>query len=71
MILLSGLMSDSNMTPEMKAYLLDQEMLRAHAYLINIPMRYEFEKAFYTERAAGEVSVTRLRELMNEAQSKL
>jgi len=39
-----------------KAYLLDQEMLRAHAYLINIPMRYEFEKAFYTERAAGEVS---------------
>jgi oligoendopeptidase F len=34
-------------------------------------MRYEFEKAFYTERAAGEVSVTRLRELMNEAQSKL
>jgi oligoendopeptidase F len=71
MILLSGLMSDPNMTPETKAYLLDQEMLRAHAYLINIPMRYEFEKAFYTERAAGEVSVTRLRELMSEAQCKL
>jgi oligoendopeptidase F len=71
MILLSGLMSDPNMTPETKAYLLDQEMLRAHAYLINIPMRYEFEKAFYTERAAGEVSVTRLRELMSEAQYKL
>jgi len=71
MILLSGLMSDPAMTPGMKAYLLDQEMLRAHAYLINIPMRYEFEKAFYTERAAGEVSGTRLRELMNEAQNKL
>jgi oligoendopeptidase F len=54
----------------MKAYLLDQEMLRAHAYLINIPMRYEFEKAFYSERAAGEVSVSRLRELMIEAQVK-
>ncbi|MFZ4596835.1 MAG: M3 family metallopeptidase, partial [Verrucomicrobiaceae bacterium] len=71
MILLDGLMSDPGMTPETKAYLLDQEMLRAHAYLINIPMRYEFEKAFYTERAAGEVSVTRLSELMSEAQRKL
>jgi len=71
MILLDGLMSDPGMTLETKAYLLDQEMLRAHAYLINIPMRYEFEKAFYTERAAGEVSVSRLSELMSEAQRKL
>ena len=71
MILLSGLMSDPELTPETKAYLLDQEMLRAHAYLINIPMRYEFEKAFYTERAAGEVPVSRLCELMNAAQDKL
>ena len=71
MILLSGLMSDPNLTAQTKAYLLDQEMLRAHAYLINIPMRYEFEKAFYTERAAGEISVSRVSELMNEAQRKL
>jgi len=71
MILLSGLLGDPAITAETKAYLLDQEMLRAHAYLINIPMRYEFEKAFYTERAAGEVSVTRLGELMNEAQRAL
>lgn len=71
MILLSGLMRDPALTPEMKAYLLDQEMLRAHAYLINIPMRFEFENAFYTERAAGEVSVTRLGELMSAAQHKL
>jgi oligoendopeptidase F len=71
MILLSGLMRDPELTPGMKAYLLDQEMLRAHAYLINIPMRFEFEKAFYTERAAGEVTVTRLGELMSEAQRKL
>ncbi|TDU71107.1 oligoendopeptidase F [Prosthecobacter fusiformis] len=71
MILLDGLMSDPAVTPATKAYLLDQEMLRAHAYLVNIPMRYEFEKAFYTERAAGEVSVTRLKELMSEAQVSL
>jgi len=71
MILLNGLLSDPKITAETKAYLLDQEMLRAHAYLINIPMRYEFEKAFYTERAAGEVSVSRLSELMNNAQRQL
>lgn len=71
MILLNGLLSDPNITEATKAYLLDQEMLRAHAYLINIPMRYEFEKAFYTARTAGEVSVSRLGELMTEAQQKL
>lgn len=71
MILLGGLMNDPAITEATKAYLLDQEMLRAHAYLINIPMRYEFEKAFYSERAAGEVSVSRLSELMSEAQRKL
>jgi oligoendopeptidase F len=71
MILLSGLMNDPGITEATKAYLLDQEMLRAHAYLINIPMRYDFEKAFYTERASGEVSVSRLRELMTEAQRKM
>jgi oligoendopeptidase F len=70
MILLDGLLSDPALSAPMKAYLLDQEMLRAHAYLINIPMRYEFEKSFYSERAAGEVSVSRLRELMTEAQIK-
>lgn len=71
MILLNGLLSNPGITEATKAYLLDQEMLRAHAYLINIPMRYEFEKAFYTERASGEVSVSRLSALMTEAQRKL
>lgn len=71
MILLSGLMDDPNITQASKAYLLDQEMLRAHAYLINIPMRYEFEKAFYAERASGEIPVSRLGELMTQAQRKL
>jgi oligoendopeptidase F len=71
MILLDGLLNDSAISPAMKAYLLDQEMLRAHAYLINIPMRYEFERSFYSARAEGEVPVSRLRELMNAAQRSL
>lgn len=71
MILLSGLMQDPGVDAATRAYLLDQEMLRAHANLVNIPMRFEFEKAFYTERASGEVSLSRLKELMKEAQRKL
>jgi oligoendopeptidase F len=71
MILLSGLTGDPALTPAMKAYLLDQEMLRASGYLLNIPMRYEFEKSFYSERGNGEVPVSHLRDLMTEAQRKL
>lgn len=71
MILLDGLMADPGLSPATRAHLLDQEMLRAHSYLVNIPMRYEFEKAFHEERARGEVSVPRLRELMTDAQKNL
>lgn len=71
MILLSSLRNDPGLTPELKAHLLDQEMLRAHANLLNIPMRYEFEKAFHTERAHGEVPASRLCALMDQAQRRL
>lgn len=71
MILLDSLISDKALSSEKKASLIDQQMLRAHAYLLNIPMRYNFEKAFYTERASGELSVLRLCELMNQAQFEL
>ncbi len=71
MILLDGLMSDPEISSASIAHLLDQEMLRAHAYLINIPMRYEFENSFYSERAKGELSVSELKELMIGAQRKL
>ncbi len=71
MILLNGLLSDPALTPQMKSYLLDQEMLRAAGYLLNIPMRYDFEQSFYEERRRGEVPVSRLKELMNAAQRKL
>jgi oligoendopeptidase F len=52
MILLDGLLNGEDPShPPPALICLDQEMLRAHANLINIPMRYEFEKSFYTERA--------------------
>lgn len=71
MILLDGLQSDPASSPALLDYLLDQEMNRAHAYLVNIPMRYEFERSFYEERREGEVPLSRLRVLMEQAQRGL
>lgn len=71
MILLEGLTSDPALSPAMRAYLLDQSMVRAHSYLLNIPMRYEFERSFYEERKRGEVAVSRFKELMSAAQRQI
>ena len=68
MILLDGLERDPASSPTLINYLLDQQMSRAHAYMVNVPMRYDFERSFYTARAGGEVSAPGLRELMNAAQ---
>lgn len=70
MILLEGLLTEGADTPGLTAWLLDQEMNRAHSYLINIPMRFEFERSFYAGRGAGEVPGSRLITLMEEAQRK-
>lgn len=71
MILLDGLKREGAGSAATLNYLLDQDMNRAHAYLVNIPMRYEFERRFYEERSRGEVPVSRLRELMTSAQRDL
>lgn len=71
MVLLHGLLSDPALTPGRKAFLLDQQTSQATAYLLNIPVRFEFERHFYEERRAGEVSVSRLKELMVAAQRRV
>lgn len=68
MLVLDSLMQEPKISPKKKASLIDQQMLRAHAYLLNILMRYEFENAFYTKRAEGELSVSKLRDLMSKTQ---
>lgn len=44
--------------------MLFEEAASALSFLVNIPVRYEFERAFYERRADGELSVRALRELM-------
>ena len=38
---------------------------------MDIPVRYQFEKKLYEERADGEVGVSRLKELMVETQREV
>lgn len=47
---------------------LDARLGQVLVYLLDIPTRLAFERAFYAERARGEVSVDRLCALMHETQ---
>lgn len=71
MLLIHGLLREPGLTMAQRAFLLDCEVNRAPGYLLNITARYEFERVFYEERAAGEVPVSRLRTLMVEAQRRV
>lgn len=47
---------------------LDRRLRDGAAFLLNLPMRFAFECRVYEERGAGELSATRLCELMSDAQ---
>jgi len=53
-----------------KISLLEDKIQRSVAFFMNIHSRFIFEQQFYEERKAGMVSVTRLNELMVEAQKE-
>lgn len=70
-ILSNGLLNDPDISDTMKCFILNQDLNHAAVFLLNIPMRYEFEKAFYEERAKGELSVSQLKELMAKTQRRI
>jgi oligoendopeptidase F len=70
-VLTNGLLADPAVSAAQKAMMLDAEVSHGAIYLLDIPVRYEFEKAFYEERKGGELAVSRLKELMVETQRRL
>jgi len=56
---------------EARASMLDARAQDGATFLLNIPMRFDFERAFYEERREGEVGVERLTELMLDAQRRV
>jgi oligoendopeptidase F len=70
-VLMNGLLDDPAVSDAQKAWMLDVEVGHSAIYLLDIPVRYEFEKAFYEERRNGELVVSRLKELMVETQRRV
>jgi oligoendopeptidase F len=70
-VLMNGLLDDPDVSDAQKAMILDVEVAHGAIYLLDIPVRYEFEKTFYEERKSGELSVSRLKELMVETQRRI
>jgi oligoendopeptidase F len=70
-VLMNGLLDDPAVSDPQKAMMLDVEVGHGAIYLLDIPVRYEFEKTFYEERKSGELSVSRLKELMVETQRRV
>ena len=69
--LINGMVDDASIDDAMKAAMLDAEVGHGAIYLLDIPVRFEFEKALYEERARGDLSVSRLKELMVETQRRI
>jgi oligoendopeptidase F len=70
-VFMNGLLGDDTISDAKKALILDIEAGHGAVYLLDIPVRYEFEKAFYEERQDGEVTVSRLKELMIATQRRV
>jgi oligoendopeptidase F len=70
-VLINGLLDDPAVGDAQKAMMLDMVAGHGAIYLLDIPVRYEFEKTFYEERKSGELSVSRLKELMVETQRRV
>jgi oligoendopeptidase F len=71
LLLMHGLLGEPGLPPARRAFLLDGATNQAPTYLLNIPVRFAFERRFYEERRAGAVSVSRLKELMVTAQREV
>ena len=70
-LLAEGIQSDPGVSEAQKLIMLDEYLTGAAVTILDITVRFEFEKAFYDERQKGEVSVTRLKELMTAAQRRI
>ncbi|MGH7902074.1 MAG: M3 family metallopeptidase, partial [Thermodesulfobacteriota bacterium] len=71
MVLTNSLLDDPSISDEQKALMLDTEINHGAIYLMDIPVRYEFEKCLYEDRIHGELSVSRLKNLMVETQRRI
>ncbi|MGE9269839.1 MAG: M3 family metallopeptidase, partial [Verrucomicrobiales bacterium] len=71
LILTEGLQKNDKVAPRVKELLVDEELNHFTSFLLDIPVRFHFEKAFYERRAKGELGITDLNELMVSTQRRI
>jgi len=70
-ILAKGIYTNDEISDSQKLQMLDADLCGAATLLLDITVRFEFEKAFHDERLDGEVPVSRLKQLMAETQQRV
>lgn len=71
LVLVNGLLADESLSSEQHTALLSALVNDAPIFLLDVHTRFQFERAFYEERAKGEVRSERLSELMKETQLRI
>ena len=71
LVVTHGMLQEASIEDAQKAMMLDVEVGHGAIYLLDIPVRFEFEKSFYEERKNGELTVSRLKELMIRSQRRI
>ncbi|MBX3125798.1 MAG: M3 family oligoendopeptidase [Polyangiaceae bacterium] len=71
LVLSDGLLSDPSIGDETRAVLLAEQLGDSTAFLLDIPVRFQFEKALYERRAKEEVGASELCELMASTQRRI
>ncbi len=66
-----ALLAQPGASAAQRRMVLDLRLDRAAAFVLNIPVRFEFEQAFYAERRDGGVSSARLCALMADTQRRV
>jgi oligoendopeptidase F len=63
-----SILADDTITDDIRLQILSKRLHSASIYMLNIPMRYEFERTFYEQRVHGALSARALSQLMDETQ---
>lgn len=70
-ILAEGVYEDESISDDQKLLMLDTDLCGAAILILDITVRFQFEKKFHEERMKGEVPVARLKKLMVETQREV
>lgn len=70
-ILADGLLATPGLKDDQRAFLLERSLSHTPSFLLDIPVRYLFERKFYEARKSGTVPVSRIKQMMAETQREV